>query len=167
MSSRIEKPTVANTVEILAQAKNVVEDRVRIIRVAGEAGRMDEDELNACEHAYSFARAKMNGLIERMAVETVEAGKPDPTTLEKSIAQANESVQAFLGEADQGSLGARRSAEMAELVAGIIEGLGKSLVEFWSSIREGRAEKRQELAKELRRFLWLPFDQVQVNDAES
>jgi hypothetical protein len=159
-----DAPSIGETVEILAKAKTAVEDRVRIIRYAHQVGRVEDDGLRDVEQAYGVARADVNGLVERLAIETIQAGEPDPATMEASITRARDGMQAFLAQADRTALGVARSPQIAEVVAGLVEGLGKSLVELWKAVRGARAEQRRELAEQLRRYLWLPFDQVPVAD---
>ena len=164
MMAEAETAGVSRTVEILARAKTAVEDRVRMIRVAYEEERIEDDGLTEVEQAYAAARADVNGLIERLAIETITAGTPDAATMEDAIVRATDGMQAFIAVADRVALGAARSAGVGEIVTGIVEGLGKSLVDFWKAIHSARAERRHDVAEQLRRFLWLPFGEVRLAD---
>lgn len=153
-------PSIGDTVEILAKAKTAVEDRVRMIRYSHQVGHIEDTGLHAVEQAYGTARADVNGLIERLAVETMQGGEPDPATMEAAVARARDSMRDFLALADRTALGVARSPQIAEVVAGLVEGLAKSLVDLWKAVRGVRADQRRELAEQLRRFLWLPFGLV-------
>jgi hypothetical protein len=164
MTAEAETAGIGPTVEVLARAKTAVEDRVRMIRFAHQEERIEDDGLTEAEQAYAAARADVNGLIERLAIETITAGEPDASTMKDAVVRATERMQAFIAVADRVALGVARSAEVGEIIAGIVEGLGKSLVGFWKAIRTTNAERRHDLAEQLRRFLWLPFGEVQLTD---
>jgi hypothetical protein len=161
MTAEAETAGIGPTVEILARAKTAVEDRVRMIRVAHDEERVEDGGLTEAEQAYAAARADVNGLIERLAVEAITDGEPDAATMKDAVVRATGGMQAFIAVADRVALGVARSA-VAEIIAGVVEGLGKSLVDFWKAIRSTRAEHRHDVAEQLRRFLWLPFGEVHL-----